>query len=160
MIELRMGTMRRTIKYEKKARKSEKKIVVECIKDLEKERRKGEESKWKKARNQLLRQIGITKEEIKRQREEGNQEIVQTVVRKIWEKDKEERQKKIEVSKYNALYKYIMTGSLLEYLMGKKKATDRRRIARYRCGNEWKKVSTGEKRKTGRADYVEGRKKV
>lgn len=36
----------------------------------------------------------MKKEEIKGQREEGNQEIVQTVVCKIWEKEKKERQKK------------------------------------------------------------------
>lgn len=44
MIELKLEAMRRSITYEKKARKSEKEIVVECIKDLEKERI-GKESK-------------------------------------------------------------------------------------------------------------------
>lgn len=36
--------MRRAIKYKDKARKSEKKIAIEYIKDLEKKRRKGEVS--------------------------------------------------------------------------------------------------------------------
>lgn len=76
MIELKIETVRRAIKYKEKARKSEKKIVVECIKDLEKERKKGEESKWEKARNELLKRIGMKKEEIKREKEEGYQDTV------------------------------------------------------------------------------------
>lgn len=57
MIELRLEAMRRVIKYEEKAKNSEKKIVIECIKDLEKERKEGEESKWEAARRTLLKRI-------------------------------------------------------------------------------------------------------
>ncbi|KMQ89056.1 hypothetical protein RF55_11349, partial [Lasius niger] len=52
----------------------------------------GEESKWKAARRVLLKKIGIEKEEIKKKKEEGNEEIVKTVLEKIWVKEKEERQ--------------------------------------------------------------------
>ncbi|XP_067211780.1 uncharacterized protein [Linepithema humile] len=45
MRELRMEAMMRAIKYEETARKTEKKLVVECIKELERERRSREESK-------------------------------------------------------------------------------------------------------------------
>ncbi|KMQ83635.1 coiled-coil domain-containing protein [Lasius niger] len=68
MIELRLEVMRRAIKYEEKARKSEKKLVAECIKDLEKERREGKESKWEVAREVLLKRIGMEKEKIKKEK--------------------------------------------------------------------------------------------
>ena len=45
--ELRLEAKKRAIKYEEKARKSEKKLVIECIKEMDKEGRKKEESsKW------------------------------------------------------------------------------------------------------------------
>jgi len=45
MIEIRMEALRRAINYEEKARKSEKKLVVECIKDLERKKTKEEEGR-------------------------------------------------------------------------------------------------------------------
>lgn len=45
MIEIRIEATRRAIIYEEKARNSGKKLVVECIKDLEKIRTKKEERK-------------------------------------------------------------------------------------------------------------------
>lgn len=114
-----------------------KKIIVECIKK-EKERTEGEESKWKAIRRVLLKKIGIEKEEIKKKKEEGNEEIVKTVLEKIWVKEKEERQKLIRESRYNSMYKDITTEELPKYLRRKKKGKDRCLIARYRCGNEMK----------------------
>lgn len=80
----------------------------------------------------------MEKEEIKRKREEGNQEIVKMILEKIWRKEKEERQKKINESKYNSMYKDIITENLPKYLQGKRKRKDRCLIAIYRCGNEMK----------------------
>lgn len=116
MIELRIEAMRRVIKYEKGARNSDKKIVIECIKDLEKERKEGEESKWEATRRTLLKRIGMEKEELKKKREEGNQEIVKIILKKIWRKKKEERQKKINESRYNNMCKDIITEDLPKYL--------------------------------------------
>lgn len=45
MIEIRIEATRRAIIYEEKARNSGKKLVVECIKDLEKVKTKKEERK-------------------------------------------------------------------------------------------------------------------
>ncbi|KAL6419160.1 hypothetical protein ACFW04_014037 [Cataglyphis niger] len=74
MIEQRIETMRRVIKYEGKARNSDRKIIIECIKDSKKERKEGEESKWEATRRTLLKRIKMEKEELKK-REKGNQEI-------------------------------------------------------------------------------------
>lgn len=138
MIELRLQAMRRAITYEEKTRKSEKKLVVECIKNLEKERRIGEESKWEAARRILMEGIGMGKEKTNREIEEGNQEIIQTVLERIWRKEKEERQKKIGESRYNNRYREIIKENPPKYLQGKRKRKDRYLIARYRCGNELK----------------------
>lgn len=61
-----------------------KKIVVNCMKELEKEGKSSKESKWKKRRREVLK----------------NTEIMERIGRK----EKEER-KKLEQSKYNDLYK-------------------------------------------------------
>lgn len=53
--------------------------------------------------------------------------------------EKEERQKKINKSRYNNIYKDIITEDLPKYLHEKKKRKDRYLIARYRCGNEMKR---------------------
>lgn len=87
------------------------------------------------ARGDLLKRIGIDKEEMKCGRERGNQEIVNTVLTKIWRKEKEGRRKKIKESKYNNIYEDIITEDLPKYLQGKMKK-DRSLITRYRCGNE------------------------
>lgn len=49
MKEVRIEAMKRAIKFEEKAKSSKKKLVVECIKDLEKERAERVESKWEAA---------------------------------------------------------------------------------------------------------------
>lgn len=69
MIEIRIEAIRRTIIYEEKVRNSGKKLVVECIKDLGKVKMRKEEGKWEAARGDILKRIGIGKEEIKHERE-------------------------------------------------------------------------------------------
>lgn len=43
--ELRMDALRRAIKYEEETRLSKKKIVVKCIKEIDKKKLKAEETK-------------------------------------------------------------------------------------------------------------------
>ncbi|KAL6421364.1 hypothetical protein ACFW04_014701 [Cataglyphis niger] len=113
MIELRIEAMRRVIKYEEKARNSNKKIVIKCIKDLKREKRKRREQ-MEATRRTLLKRIGMEKEELKKKREERNQEIVKIILEKIWRKEKKEGQNKINES-YNNMYKDIITEDLPKY---------------------------------------------
>jgi len=62
---------------------------------------------------------------------------VQQIVEIIKKKDKEERRKKIEESRYVS-YKKAVTEGTPAYLRGKKNKKERSRIARFRCGNEMK----------------------
>lgn len=52
MRELRLEAVRRAVKYEETARRSKKKLVVECMKELEREEIGREESKWEKKRRE------------------------------------------------------------------------------------------------------------
>lgn len=61
MKELRLEATKRMIKYEKTERRLEKKIVVECIKELERRRKRGEESRWEKKRRKVMKKAGINK---------------------------------------------------------------------------------------------------
>lgn len=77
----------------------------------------------------------IREEDIKRSRGDG-EDIVQEVIERIREKEAKERRKKIEESNYNKEYKKIWKEKRPEYLSWRMKMTDRRMIARFRCGNE------------------------
>ncbi|KAL6419350.1 hypothetical protein ACFW04_013929 [Cataglyphis niger] len=63
----------KVIKYEEKERNSDKKIVIKCIKNFEKERKK--ENKWEATRTLLKKKNRNEKRRIKKKREERNQEI-------------------------------------------------------------------------------------
>jgi len=109
------------------------------MKEMEKEGRRGEISKWERWRQEVIQEAGISKDEIKERRErEETKEIVKEIVEKISKKDKEERRKRIEESKYNESYKNVVTEELPKYLRGRKRKKERIMIARYRCGNEMK----------------------
>jgi len=45
-----MQAIKRAIKYEEKTYKTRKEIIKECIRDLERERTRKEESRWKRKR--------------------------------------------------------------------------------------------------------------
>lgn len=45
---LRMEALKKAIKYEENMRRTKKRIVAECIKEIDKERMGREESKWER----------------------------------------------------------------------------------------------------------------
>lgn len=134
--EIRTEAMKRAIKYEEKVRNGEKKIVAECIRDLDRERARSEESKWEAARSKLFRGTGLEKRDIKRVREAGDEELIKIIVERNENREREERRKKIAESRYNRTYKDILTRNLPKYLSERRKRKGRSLIARYRCGNE------------------------
>ncbi|XP_071636284.1 uncharacterized protein [Temnothorax longispinosus] len=136
--EIKMRAIRRAVRYEEKTRQSEKKIVQACIKDLERSRPRKEESNWEKKRRELIKRTKMEKEQLRREMEAGNREAAESLVKRLEEKEKKERQIKINESRYNSNYKEILTEKLPKYLLGKKKKKDRMLIARYRCGSEVK----------------------
>jgi len=111
---------------------------VEYMKEIEKRRESGEESKWEKKRRRILEEADmcVGKEELEKKREEGETEISEKIMERIEEREKEERKRKTEESRYNDIYKKIRTEGLPNYLKGKKSKRGRSRIARYRCGSE------------------------
>jgi len=59
MKELRTEAIKRAVKCKEKARQSEKKIIIECMKEIEKRRESGEESKWEKKRRSILEEADM-----------------------------------------------------------------------------------------------------
>lgn len=107
MREMRMKAIRRAMRYEDKARNTSKKLVQECITDLEKEKPEGEERKWENKRKELLEKTETSKELLRNARETEDQNVVKNLVNEIERKEIEERQRKINESRYNNIYKYI-----------------------------------------------------
>lgn len=90
--ELEMEAVRRAIKYEEAARNFKKKIVVECLRELGRGRKR-EESKWEKKRSEVLEKTGWSKEEREMKRENMKPEEIAEVLDKLEEKKKEKRRK-------------------------------------------------------------------
>lgn len=53
MKELRREALRRAVRYEETAWNSNKKIVIECIKEIRREKRRSEENKWERGRREI-----------------------------------------------------------------------------------------------------------
>ena len=106
--EIRTKAVRSAFNYEEGARSSDKKLVRECIRKMERQRREEKLSRWEERRAELKGRLGINEDWMGRVRkeEEGKTEGVAKRVRKrIEEVEGESRRKKIEKSKYNAHYK-------------------------------------------------------
>lgn len=107
MREIRMKAIRRAMRYEDKARNTSKKLVQECIKDLEKEKPEREEGKWENKRKELLEKAETSRELLRNARETEDQNVMENLVNEIERKEIEERQRKINESRYNNIYKDI-----------------------------------------------------
>lgn len=160
MKETRTESIKRAIKYEEKAWNSGNKIVIECIKDLDKKRTAGEESKWEATKGGLLKGLGIEKEEVRKKRETENK-LTKMILKRSERREKEKRRKKIADTRYYGIYKDLTTENMPEYLKEKMKRKDRCLIGiEMVCGNECRVINIGRKKKIRFAEYVRERWKV
>lgn len=83
--------LKRAIRYEEKTRKKEKKIVLKCLRKIDKRRTGNEESKWEKKRREGLEKIGMKAEELQKRREEKETYNNKRNNGKLNAKEKEER---------------------------------------------------------------------
>ncbi|KYN40937.1 hypothetical protein ALC56_04633, partial [Trachymyrmex septentrionalis] len=129
---------------------AKKKLIQECIKDLEKKRLLKEEDNWEKIKRKILERAGN-----RLGRKNQDRSISEDLVKKIENKEKKDRRVKINESRYNCNYKNITTDKLLKYLKGKRKWKDRSLIA-VDTDVEMRRrgASTGERSKTGVAEYA------
>lgn len=104
-----------------------------------------------------MEKAGVNKEQLRNARETGDQNIVENLINKIKRNEKKEKQRKINKSRYNNIYKDVMTEDAPKYL-NVRNSKDRSLIARYKCRNETK-ASTGGK-KTEDAESARQRKKA
>lgn len=139
--ELRDRALERAFKYEEEVRKSEKRLVKECIREIEREKTEEIKNEWVRRRKEARNRIGLEGEKVTQIREEEEGEvwrIVRKVKKRIRETRMKERVKRIDESKYNTKYKKIRTEELPMYLRGRMNKKDRSLLARFRCGNECK----------------------
>lgn len=84
-----------------------------------------------------MEKAGVNKEQLRNARETGDQNVVENLINKIKRNEKKEKQKKINKSRYNNIYKDVMTEDAPKYL-NVRNSKDRSLIARYKCRNETK----------------------
>lgn len=84
-----------------------------------------------------MEKAGVNKEQLRNARETGDQNIVENLINKIKRNEKKEKQRKINKSRYNNIYKNVMTEDVPKYL-NVRNSKDRSLIARYKCRNETK----------------------
>lgn len=144
--ETKMEALKRAIKYEEKTRKTEKKIVTECMKEIDRRRIESGESKWKRERKEIMERAYMKEELQKKREEKGAEEIVDEIMGRLIRKEKEERKNKIKESTYNSTYKKIMLEEVPGYLQGKKRRKERKMIARYRWERDERRTVLEERR--------------
>lgn len=137
MINISLRGIKRAVRYEENVRTSDKKIIKDCMIEMDKRIGEGEVSRWERKRRESLDWAGISERELKKIREEENGETAEEKIGKgIMERTEEERTKRKEESRYNELYKEIRGDTIPKYLEDRRKAKDRSMIARFRTGNE------------------------
>jgi len=72
--ELRVEALSRALKYEEKAKQSEKIIVKECLKEMDRRGTRVEQSRWEKKRREELGKMNVS-EESRRKREKERNDI-------------------------------------------------------------------------------------
>ena len=82
---------------------------------------RGKEGDWEKKRREVLERAGMSKKQIRRVRETEDQDITEDLMKRLERRGKEERQIKINESRYNSNYKNIRLEKLPKYLEGKKR---------------------------------------
>lgn len=96
--ELRTEALKRAIRYEEKTRKKEKKIILKCVREIDKKRTGNEEIKWEKKRREGLEKIGMKAEELQKRREKETRVIIREIMEKLNAKEKEERRWKNQIT--------------------------------------------------------------
>lgn len=123
------------MKFEEKIRKGEGGEIARMCWEEMKGRNREVESEWEKERRKFYEERGCSIEELERRREEGR-DMVKELEERDMEIQGQEREKQIRESRYNKWYREVITISRPRYLRGRMQEEKRRRIARFRLGNE------------------------
>lgn len=98
MRELRLEAVKRALKYEEATKNLKKKLVVECLRELDKEEIGSTDKKWKKRRKEMRNKMKINKEELENRREKGETRKIEELLEKVRGKERIERVKNIKES--------------------------------------------------------------
>lgn len=129
--------IKRAVAYEEKAKLSNKNLIKECIREIEKDKQKEDVGEWEAYREDCWDKVNFNKEE--RDRIRGQEESVAVELYNRWIKRENEcRMIKLENSKSCSRYKDIRTENIPIYLTKDMRGKDKCIIARFRVGNEEK----------------------
>lgn len=120
--------------YEEKAKLSNKNLIKECIREIEKDKQKEDAGEWEVSRIECWEKVNLNREERDKVKEQG---LIALELYDRWIKKEEEfRMTKVENSKSCSRYKYIRTENIPMYLTKDLRGKDKNIIARFRVGNE------------------------
>ncbi|XP_033351099.1 uncharacterized protein LOC117234220 [Bombus vosnesenskii] len=159
LVEIKEKVLKRVARYVDEALESKKELVMECIKEREREWGNGQEEKRAKKRKKGLEEVAKGGTQIETG-EEQERMTADQIIEDRRKRETEERGKRIRECKYNIHYRNIVKEKLPKYLEGKMKWKDRRILARFRYGNETKVREYWKEEGKQDADYAEGKKKT
>ena len=128
---LRVEAGGRALKFEIKKRETGNDYMKECFKDMDKGKIRG---KWNEGRQKYFNRNGWAEGEALK--EENKHRIVKEMKSRDRENQKQEQYNKIQESKYNPWYKFLMEGEMAQYLEKEGRKGSQKIKARMRCGNE------------------------
>ncbi|XP_066585599.1 cilia- and flagella-associated protein 251-like [Prorops nasuta] len=109
----------------------------ESLKEIESREGRGIKlSRWEEGRRRFMEERGRRRGGERWERKEGREEIWKGIEREESDREKEERDNRIRISKYNRWYKVVREEEVPEYLKGGRKEGEWVKIARFRLGNE------------------------
>ena len=129
---MRIEAGRRAVKFEERMGRSENRILREMYREVERGRAGGVLAS---DRRKFWERVGLGVEEVKRRRDRG-ESLVEWARSRDEEVELQVRDRRIGNSRYFKEYGLITSGN--EYLGGDLGLEEKRTIARFRCGNEFR----------------------
>lgn len=124
LVNTSLRGLERAVKYEEKTRSSDKRILVECLEIIDREKGEKKIGKWEERRRKTLEWAGIREEVREKRKENETKEVVKWIGEKITGKIENERMEKLKNSRYNKEYIEIRGEQRPRYLEDRRKKYD------------------------------------
>lgn len=136
-MKLRVESGKRATKFENKIRKrKEGDILKESLKEIERRRKRGENTSWDLERKQYLERTGMSEIVYEERSLENEKEFTIKLANRDEEVQRQVQWNRIQESRFHPKYRFIMANEKPKYLRKGMKKEELKVVARFRCGCE------------------------